>query len=51
MEGTTSSEKEWREKLANLIIHREKMKLEKKEMSSKMVEERRNKLEQMFIQG
>ena len=44
---TTPSEKDWREKLANLIIYREEMKLKKKEMSRKISEERRRNLEQM----
>ena len=37
--------------LANLIIYREERKLKKKELSKKIIEEIRRKLEQMIIQG
>ena len=43
---TTPNEKEWREKLANLIIYREERTLKKKELSRKINEERRRKLYQ-----
>ena len=48
---TSPKEKGWREKLAHLIIYREERKLKKKKLSKKMVEERRKKLEHIFIQG
>ena len=48
---TTPSEKEWKEKLANLIIYREERKLKKKKLSRKISEEIIRKLDKMVIQG
>ena len=44
---TTPSEKDWREKLANLIIYREERKMKKNELSRKLSKEKMRKLEEM----
>ena len=44
-------EKRWREKLAELIVYREDIKLKKKEVSKKNLEERRKKLKKIWIQS